>query len=497
MKQKLLLLLTALLSAASMWPSVGDTFTRNGVKYEVKTDYPNDPTAWVVGHESWLYGDVAILDNINGYDVTGIQAFAFSECTDLKSVIIPEGVTYIGQDAFSSCSGLKSVSIPGSVETIGYCAFEHCTALTSIAIPEGVTIIVPFAFHDCTSLISVTIPSTVTVVGLAAFCDCTSVEDVYCYADPSNMEWGIDLEGEQAPQNVYSEFKDDGTTKFHVKSGQLYKFEAKWSTGDPETDIRATFVGDLNSPVLTDSEPYTRTVEKTVSMATYKKTLGSDRVGKHQAWMVPFDYTIKAADLVKFTFYKINMIANSPAPGTEAGDDVWVFLTKMKAGDVLRANMPYVYKPLDAVTDYQFITTGAVVKAPATEYVLDCSTTTDTYKFYPTYMPTSPSSGFDFYYVNINGGISYGHGDDSGVTVGPYRWILRKTSKFGSTTYAREMHFVDGEEDGETGINSLTPDPSPKGEGSWYTLDGRKIANGQRPTANGLYIHNGRKEAVR
>ena len=56
---------------------------------------------------------------------------------------------------------------------------------------------------------------------------------------------------------------------------------------------------------------------------------------------------------------------------------------------------------------------------------------------------------------------------------------------------------VDGEEvEDETGI-SLTPDPSPVGEGSWYTLDGRKIANGQKPTAKGIYIHNGRKEAVR
>ena len=490
MKQKLLLLLTALLASASMWAKVGDTFTRSGVKYEVKTDYPGDPTAWVVGHESWLYGDVAILDNINGYDVTGIKAFAFSECTDLKSVIIPEGVTYIGQDAFSSCSGLKSVSIPGSVETIEYCAFEHCTALTSIAIPEGVTAILPFAFHDCTSLISVTIPSTVTVVGLAAFCDCTSVEDVYCYADPSNMEWGIDLQGEQAPQNVYSEFKDDGTTKFHVKSGQLYKFEAKWSTGDPEKDIRVTFVGDLNSPVLTDSEPYTRTVEKTVSMATYKKTLGSDRVGKHQAWLLPFDYEVKAADLVKFSFYKINMIANSPSPDTETSEDAWVFLTKMEAGDKLKANMPYVYKPLAAVTDYQFITTNTPMKAPESSELAKTETMTHVYSFFATYLPTSPSSGFDFYYVNDEGSVSYGE-DDDGVTVSPYRWIVRTTSKTGgSTAYAREMHFVDGE--GEvTGIDAPLNDNGEMINDSWYTIDGVKLQG--EPRKKGIYIVKGKK----
>ena len=53
--------------------------------------------------------------------------------------------------------------------------------------------------------------------------------------------------------------------------------------------------------------------------------------------------------------------------------------------------------------------------------------------------------------------------------------------------------------DDETGIGSLTPDPSPKGEGSdyWYTLDGRRIANGQKPTAKGLYIVNGRKVVIK
>ena len=53
--------------------------------------------------------------------------------------------------------------------------------------------------------------------------------------------------------------------------------------------------------------------------------------------------------------------------------------------------------------------------------------------------------------------------------------------------------------DDETGIGSLTPDPSPKGEGSdyWYTLDGRRIANGQKPTAKGLYIYKGKKVVIK
>ena len=48
-----------------------------------------------------------------------------------------------------------------------------------------------------------------------------------------------------------------------------------------------------------------------------------------------------------------------------------------------------------------------------------------------------------------------------------------------------------------TGIRSLTPNPSPKGEGSdyWYTLDGRKVSNGQ--LSKGIYINNGKKIVVK
>ena len=93
-----------------------------------------------------------ISSDIEGTKVVGIGNSAFSRCSSLTSVVIPEGVTSIGDRAFSGCSSLTSVVIPGSVTSIDEYAFAACTSLTSVVIPEGVTSIGENAFRGCSSL---------------------------------------------------------------------------------------------------------------------------------------------------------------------------------------------------------------------------------------------------------------------------------------------------------------------------------------------------------
>ena len=106
------------------------------------------------------------------YSVTSIGERAFTGCTDLTSVTIPNSVTSIGGDAFNGCTDLTSVTIPNSVTSIGTGAFLECSGLTSVTIPNSVTSIENYAFDDCTGLTSITIPNSVTSIGKSAFYYC-------------------------------------------------------------------------------------------------------------------------------------------------------------------------------------------------------------------------------------------------------------------------------------------------------------------------------------
>ena len=121
---------------------------------------------------------VDIPKTIDGKTVTKIGVSAFEDCTNFKSITIPDSVTEIGWNAFSGCKRLISITIPDSVTWIGSCAFQDCARLTSITLPDGVTSIGVHAFSGCTSLTSITIPDGVTSIGWGAFDGCESLTSI-------------------------------------------------------------------------------------------------------------------------------------------------------------------------------------------------------------------------------------------------------------------------------------------------------------------------------
>ena len=148
--------------------------------------------------------------------VTGIGNWAFYGCSSLTSATIPDSVTSIGEDAFNGCKSLTSVTIPNSVTSIANGAFSNCSSLTSVTIPDGVTSIGESAFYGCSSLTNVTIPKSVTSIGDWAFSNCTSLTNVTIPKSVTRIGFGA-FSGSNATITVAS-----GNSEYCSVAGALY-----------------------------------------------------------------------------------------------------------------------------------------------------------------------------------------------------------------------------------------------------------------------------------
>ena len=166
----------------------------DGLYYDLKSD----GTAAVSPHIKYgrgeysqdYSGDVVIPPTVTynkrNYRVTSINEGAFSHCSDLNSVTIPNSITYIGHDAFYWHS-LNSIYITDlaawcNIKDDDSCLiyshlFLNGEEVKDLVIPNGVTSISDWAF-SCSGLTYVSIPNSVTSIGSFAFSSCSGLSTI-------------------------------------------------------------------------------------------------------------------------------------------------------------------------------------------------------------------------------------------------------------------------------------------------------------------------------
>ncbi len=144
-----------------------------GLEYKIEGN-----SAVLVGIGNCTDKNIVIAPTFGGVPVTMIEPFAFYNCDFIESVVIPEGVTIIGDEAFYLCKNLKKVTLPSTLDIIRSWAFANCESLEKIATPDGIMIIEQRAFSDCTKLSSLTLGKDLESIEENAFMNCTSLKSV-------------------------------------------------------------------------------------------------------------------------------------------------------------------------------------------------------------------------------------------------------------------------------------------------------------------------------
>ena len=381
---------------------------------------------------------------------------------------IPESVTKISSYAFDSCSRLTSVDIPNSVISIGEWVFSACNSFTSVTIPNSVTFIGNHAFWRCYSMTSVTIPNSVTTIGSGAFGYCSALTSVKV--------------GMESPLTIDSEtFTNRANTTLYLPKGCKSAYQAAdyWKEFKaikefPDSDVNQD--GEID---MMDVVDIARFVVGTPAETFVEFLADLNNNGE-----------VNVADAVVLVNEIVgdqNFAKAFGAPRQDQGDDR---LTLTKNDDhslsfSMESQRDYTAFQFDLYTNSEDDVMGLRLNTARKHghQLIYNKVDEGHYRVVALSVANNTFNGSNGELLNIQ--LDGFNATD--MTISSIHFI---------TTDGTDYRFDDLSLSNATGIESLTPNLSPKEEGNVYDLSGRKVSE-PSVLPKGVYIMNGKKVIVK
>ena len=179
-------LLLGMLPSAALAATVTDSGDLgNGFRWELDdtgtltiTGSGNMPSFADSANQPWAGQKSNIKKVVVGDGITSIVDSAFENCSNLALAELPAGLLSITNNAFNGCSSLASIELPASLNTIGKNAFGGCSSLTLTKLPDKLVAIENFAFWGCSNLALTELPASLLKIGAAAFKNCVNLREL-------------------------------------------------------------------------------------------------------------------------------------------------------------------------------------------------------------------------------------------------------------------------------------------------------------------------------
>ena len=389
----------------------------------------------------------------------------FYQCSNLHEVVLPSGITSIGDYAFYYCKALRSINIPTLVTSIGYRAFDDCTYLTSIEIPNRVTRIDDFAFQDCENLTSIF--------------SYISGRNLFSITDAS---W--DSEDDEWRRGVFAGVDFNKCTLYvPYQTKDTYASTNGWEDFKNIVEMELIKVPNY---ILTDVEEYNEILGKEIEILTYTRTLPNLH---WNALYVPFELPYDViAD--RYDVAYINDVNGYDTDENGEIDDLAMEIIRIKGG-TLKANYPYLIKAKTEADKAVSITVEDATLYAAEENAVDCSSVYQSYVVKGTYTKKTAEELVGKLAISTSGAWQP---LAEGTALNPFRLYLSIENRDNSPLKVEpaamsRMRIVERGE--TTGIEEVVP--SQQREDVIFDLSGRRV---KQPVKGGVYIVNGKKRIL-